>query len=128
MICVTDGAQIAQGPYSLSFLTIPRSYLLNVACGSRKRRSLMRLTLFILRFRSKSPTNQEKLSSLHRVSASMISVATFTIGLMLCVPQAQPQDAELQKRVTEIKEYLALNKMVLARYTWQESQTVSVKG
>ena len=88
----------------------------------------MRLTLFILRFRSKSPTNQEKLSSLHRVSASMISVATFTIGLMLCVPQAQPQDAELQKRVTEIKEYLALNKMVLARYTWQESQTVSVKG
>jgi hypothetical protein len=37
-------------------------------------------------------------------------------------------DGELQKRVAEIKQYLALNKVVLAQYRWQESQTVSVKG
>ena len=88
----------------------------------------MRLLHFILRFRLKSPTNEKISSSRHRVSVSMISVAALTAALMSAALQARAQDGELQKRVTEIKEYLALNKMVLAQYTWQESQTVSVKG
>ena len=88
----------------------------------------MRLTHFILRFCSKSPTNEKTLAFRHCVSVSMISVAALTMVLMLSAPQAQPQDGDLQKRVAEIKEYLSLNKIVLAQYTWQESQTVSVKG
>jgi hypothetical protein len=88
----------------------------------------MRLTHFILRFCSKLPTNEKKLAFWHRVSESMISVAALTLVLMLSAPQAQPQDGELQKRVAEIKQYLSLNKIVLAQYRWQESQTVSVKG
>jgi hypothetical protein len=86
----------------------------------------MRLTHFIPC--SKLPTNEKTLSSRHCVSVSVFSVAALTGVLMLAALQAQAQDAELQKRVTEIKEYLSLNKMVLAQYRWQESQTVSVKG
>src|ERR1700693_141850 len=88
----------------------------------------MKLTHFILRFRLKSSTNEKTLSSRHWISVSMFSVAALTAVLMLSAPQAQPQDAELQKRVAEIKQYLSLNKIVLAQYRWQESQTVSVKG
>ncbi len=88
----------------------------------------MRLTHFIVRFRLKSTTTQKKFVSPRRVLVSMLSMATLAAMLMLPALQARAQDGELQKRVTEIKEYLALNKMVLAQYTWQESQTVSVKG
>ena len=88
----------------------------------------MRLTHFIHRFCSKSPTNEKTLAFRHCVSESMISVAALTMVLMLSAPQARPQDGELQKRVAEIKQYLSLNKIVLAQYRWQESQTVSVKG
>ncbi len=88
----------------------------------------MRLTHFILRFCSKSPRHEKTLAFWHCVSASMISVMALTMVLLLSAPLAQPQDAELQKRVAEIKQYLSLNKIVLAQYTWQESQTVSVKG
>jgi len=88
----------------------------------------MRLTHFIVRFRLKSTTAQKKFVSPRRVLVSMLSMATLAFMLMLAALQARAQDGELQKRVTEIKEYLALNKMVLAQYTWQESQTVSVKG
>jgi hypothetical protein len=88
----------------------------------------MRLTHFIFCPRLKSPTNGKTLASRLSGSVSMVSAAALTAALMLAALQAQAQDGELQKRVTEIKEYLALNKMVLAQYTWQESQTVSVKG
>lgn len=47
---------------------------------------------------------------------------------MLVAPQATSQDPQLQQRVAEIKQYLSLNKLVLAQYTWQESQTAGVKG
>ncbi|HEY6292639.1 MAG TPA: hypothetical protein VI455_13910, partial [Terriglobia bacterium] len=35
---------------------------------------------------------------------------------------------QLQERLTEIKQAVAANKQALARYTWQEQQTVSLKG
>src|SRR5580704_13327024 len=88
----------------------------------------MRLTHFILRFRLKSPTNEKTLVSRHCISVNTLSMAALTAMFMLAALQTRAQDGELQKRVTEIKEYLALNKMVLAQYRWQESQTVSVKG
>jgi hypothetical protein len=88
----------------------------------------MRLNHFILRFCSNSPTKEKTLAFRHCVSVSMILVAAWTMVLMLSAPQARPQDAELQKRVAEVKQYLSLNKIVLAQYRWQESQTVSVKG
>jgi hypothetical protein len=51
------------------------------------------------------------------------------IALMMAVaPQSLAQNSELQQRVTEVKQAMSLNKQVLAQYTWQEQQTVSVKG
>ena len=38
------------------------------------------------------------------------------------------QNPELQQKVAEVKESMAANKQALARYTWQEQVTVSLKG
>lgn len=38
------------------------------------------------------------------------------------------QNPELQARIAEIKESAAANKQALAQYTWQEQQTISIKG
>jgi hypothetical protein len=38
------------------------------------------------------------------------------------------QNPQLQERVAEIRQASAQNKQLLAQYTWQEQQTVSVKG
>jgi hypothetical protein len=72
-----------------------------------------------------SMTNQ--CPAVRRVATFGSVVAIVAVVLMLPL-QAMSQNPELQQHVAEIKEYLSLNKLVLARYTWQESQTVSVKG
>ncbi|HYX53606.1 MAG TPA: hypothetical protein VE783_09140 [Candidatus Limnocylindrales bacterium] len=41
---------------------------------------------------------------------------------------AGAQNPELRERVAEIKQTMAQNKAELAQYTWQEQQTISVKG
>lgn len=54
-------------------------------------------------------------------------VAVFT----LLIPSVQPlpaQNPQLQQRVQEIKQSTAANKKALARYTWEEQQTISLKG
>jgi hypothetical protein len=47
---------------------------------------------------------------------------------MLAVPSAVAQNPELQQRVAELKEYMQLNKLALSLYTWQQQETISVKG
>jgi len=54
-------------------------------------------------------------------------VAFFAV-LLAFAPRAAAQDPQLQQKVAEIKQYLSLNKQAIALYTWQESQTTSVKG
>jgi hypothetical protein len=44
------------------------------------------------------------------------------------VLQIGAQSPELQKRLADIKESSAANKQKLARYTWTEQQTISLKG
>ncbi|MDE3135147.1 MAG: hypothetical protein KGL59_01105 [Acidobacteriota bacterium] len=41
---------------------------------------------------------------------------------------AQAQNPQLQERVAEIRQASAQNKQLLAQYTWQEQQTISIKG
>lgn len=53
------------------------------------------------------------------------AVAAF---LALASVWAVSQNPQLQERVAEIKQAAAANKMSLAQYTWQEQQTVSIKG
>jgi len=53
---------------------------------------------------------------------SAIVVATFaSLGLVA-------QDPGLQAKMAQVKEAMAANRQALSRYTWQEQQTVSIKG
>jgi hypothetical protein len=57
-----------------------------------------------------------------------LSTITAVAALFLSALPFQAQNPELQQKVAEIKEASAANKMALAHYTWQEQQTISIKG
>jgi hypothetical protein len=65
-------------------------------------------------------------------SQKAIWSATFSIALLagLSLPwlRAVAQNPEVQQRLAEMKEASAENKQVLATYTWQEQDTISLKG
>jgi len=46
----------------------------------------------------------------------------------LVLPSSRAQSPELQQKLTEIKESMAVNKMLLAQYTWMEQDIISIKG
>ncbi len=58
--------------------------------------------------------------------------ASLGIGILasnaLVVPTLQAQNPEMQQRVAEVKESMAVNKQLLAQYTWMEQDIISVKG
>lgn len=53
------------------------------------------------------------------------SAAFFSLLTVVTVAAQNPQ---LQEKVAQIKQGMAANKKLLAQYTWQEQQTVSLKG
>jgi hypothetical protein len=64
-------------------------------------------------------------------------VARFAVAVLVFSPpaarlaaaQAQNQPiSQLQERVAEVKESAAKNKQALSQYSWQQKQTISVKG
>jgi hypothetical protein len=57
------------------------------------------------------------------IVAVIVAVVAFAI-----VPTDRAQNQQMQERIAEIKQSMAQNKQALAQYTWQEQQTVSVKG
>ena len=59
-----------------------------------------------------------------RFAAARIAMAT----LILVSQCVVAQDPNLQQKVTQVKESMAANKQALSHYTWQEQQTVSIKG
>jgi hypothetical protein len=57
------------------------------------------------------------------------AVFVSAVALVLAIPPAATaQNPQLQERVAEIKQSMASNKQALATYTWQEQQTISIKG
>src|ERR1700741_2472257 len=48
--------------------------------------------------------------------------------LLLSVLPSPAQSDEMQQRIAELKDSMARNKQALARYTWKEQITISVKG
>jgi len=66
----------------------------------------------------------------HKTSLSTIafSLAAGFAVLAVSSPSAMAQSSALQARFTEVKQASAANKKALARYTWQQSQTTSIKG
>lgn len=69
-----------------------------------------------------------RLTTLRSFLANASLLAGWSVLAFLASPRALPQNPQLQERVTEIKQAAALNKQALAQYTWQEQQTISIKG
>src|ERR1700723_453414 len=59
--------------------------------------------------------------------ASTFAVS-LTAVLVLCVPSATAQNADLQAKLAQVKLASAANKQALSHYNWQESVTTSIKG
>jgi hypothetical protein len=67
---------------------------------------------------------------MHRSKGPALALPTVAVAvaLLLSVLPFHAQNPELQQRLGEIKQASAANKAALARYTWQEQQTTSIKG
>jgi hypothetical protein len=61
-------------------------------------------------------------------SSSLFSKAAALLTLSAFIQPVGAQNAALQQKVQEIKASQAANKAALAHYTWQEQQTISIKG
>ena len=57
-----------------------------------------------------------------------LAAITAVAALLLSALPFHAQNPELQQKVAQIKEASAANKAALARYNWQEQQTISIKG
>jgi hypothetical protein len=54
--------------------------------------------------------------------------ACFLALSALVVPGLRAQNPEMQQRIAEVKDSMAVNKMLLAQYTWMEQDIISIKG
>ena len=54
--------------------------------------------------------------------------ATIAMQMLIVVMVTAAQNPQLQGKVEEIKSAQAANKRALAQYTWQETETISIKG
>ena len=63
-----------------------------------------------------------------RPSKIAFSLAAAFAALFFSASPIAAQSPALQARLAEIKQASAANKQALAHYTWQESQTTSIKG
>ena len=56
-----------------------------------------------------------------------VTVAALALAILM-TSFAAAQDTKMQDRVLELKLAVQVNKQSLAQYTWQEQQTISIKG
>jgi hypothetical protein len=59
---------------------------------------------------------------LKSLGAGVLALSAFV------VPGLRAQNPEMQQRITEVKDSMAVNKMLLAQYTWMEQDIISIKG
>jgi len=60
--------------------------------------------------------------------AILLSLATASGAIVFAAPPAAAQSQALKARFAEIKQATAANKLALSHYTWQQTQTISIKG
>jgi hypothetical protein len=61
--------------------------------------------------------------------AGFALVASAILALLsLPVPRAAGQNSELQQHLSEVKQAAAQNKQALAHYSWQQQETIAIKG
>lgn len=65
---------------------------------------------------------------INRAISRVVLSSLATAVTLFFVPSAMAQNPQLQERLGEIKQASAANKQALAHYTWQEQQTISLKG
>jgi hypothetical protein len=63
-----------------------------------------------------------------RLLKSLFTRSVISAMLISTVQPIPAQNPQFQQRVQEIKQSQAANKAALARYTWEEQQTISLKG
>jgi hypothetical protein len=56
------------------------------------------------------------------------SLTTAAFCLLIGAPRLTAQNPEAQKGLADVKQAAAQNKQALAHYTWQEQDTISIKG
>jgi len=61
-------------------------------------------------------------------SPSLLNKAAAILTFAAFIQPTGGQNQEIQQKVQEIKQSQAANKQQLAKYTWQETQTISLKG
>jgi hypothetical protein len=71
---------------------------------------------------------RDRLSSRLFIARITPSACTLVAIFAWLAPNATAQNPQLQEHMAQIKQAMSLNKQVLAQYTWQEQQTVSIKG
>lgn len=64
----------------------------------------------------------------HQILRNAQLAAVATITLFCSISQVLAQKPEMQEKLAEIKQSSAANKLALARYSWMEQQTISLKG
>src|SRR5207253_1106231 len=61
--------------------------------------------------------------------SKLAAVTVFgAIILMGTVPRVMAQNPKVEEKVMALKQSITANKQALAQYTWQEVETISIKG
>ena len=55
-------------------------------------------------------------------------LVTTMFAAVLLLPAPRAQNPEMQQRIADLKQVIAFNKQMLARYTWTEQDIISIKG
>ena len=58
---------------------------------------------------------------------ALLGVGVLALSALI-VPPVRSQGPELQQKLAEVKDSMAVNKMLLAQYTWMEQDIISIKG
>jgi len=66
--------------------------------------------------------------NLQAFASCRLAVLAVVVGIPLSGLRASAQNPDVQQRLAEVKQASAQNKQQLATYTWQEQDTISLKG
>lgn len=65
----------------------------------------------------------------YKSTGLLVGIAALVIALCpVASRRASAQNAEMQQRIAEVKQAAAANKAALAHYSWQEKQSIAIKG
>jgi hypothetical protein len=70
---------------------------------------------------------KEHVSKSLATCVTTLAVAIFALS-PLAAPPAVAQNPEVQQKLTAVKQSLAENKQALAHYSWQQQETIAIKG